>query len=120
MSCSSLEEIIRGDTVKIELTLSDHGAPFNVGGDKLYFTLKSSQTDADVAAALQYIYTIPSNPETAVGIVKFSIPATSTATVVPGTYYYDLQWKHNATPNEVYTIALGKTKVLYDVTITTA
>lgn len=119
-SCSGMEEMIRGDTLPLHLLLSIDGSPLNVGGDTIYFTLKTTQTAADAAAALQYSYVLPSNASTAVGIADVSVPATKTAAVTPGTYFFDIQWKRNVTPAEVYTVALGKIVVRYDITITTA
>ena len=112
--------MIRGDTLPIHLTLSVDGSPVDVGGDTIYFTLKSLQTDADGVAALQYSYTLPSNASTAVGIADVLVPASETATVTPGTYFFDIQWKRAVSPVEVYTVALGKIVVRYDITITTS
>ena len=119
-SCSGMEEMIRGDTLPLHLLLSIDGSPLDVGGDTIYFTLKTNQTDADASAALQYSYVLPSNSSTAVGIADVSVPASVTAPVVPGTYFFDIRWKRNVTPAEVYTVALGKIVVRYSITISTA
>ena len=112
--------MVRGDTLPIHLTLSVDGSPVDVGGDTIYFTLKSLQTDADGAAALQYSYTLPSNASTAVGIADVLVPESATAAVTPGTYFFDIQWVRAVSPAEVYTVALGKIVVRYDITITTS
>lgn len=120
MPCDTLTELIRGDTIPFKLTLSIDGNPISIVGDKIYFTLKTNKTDLDASAVLQYSYTYPSNADTLAGIGDFHVPASSMAEVAPGTYYYDLQWKRNVSPVEVYTISLGQVKVSADMTITTA
>jgi hypothetical protein len=115
-----MEEMIRGDTLPLHLVLSIDGSPIDVGGDTIYFTLKTNQADDDALAPLRYSYTLPHNSNTAVGIADVSIPASATSVVTPGTYFFDIQWKRAVTPIEVYTVALGKIVVRYDITISTA
>jgi len=120
MACDSLTEIIRGDTLPFTITMSIDGNPVSIVGDTIYFTLKANKTDLDASAVLQYSYTYTSNTNTLAGIGDFKVPASSMANVPPGTYYYDLQWKRNVTPVEIYTISLGQVKVSADMTISTA
>lgn len=120
MSCSSnsLAPLIRGDTRKIEITITDEfGVPVNIQGHKIYFTLKPDKTLADSLATLQVSYTVATDADALVGKTVLVLSATNTASVPPGKYFYDIQWVTTGATVEVTTIAIGVLSVDYDITV---
>ena len=120
MSCSSnsLAPLIRGDTRKIEITITDEfGVPINIQGHEIFFTLKADKTLADSSAKLQVSYTVATDADALMGKTVLVLNATDTASVPPGKYFYDIQWVTTGATVEVTTIALGILSVEYDITV---
>ena len=120
MTCNtnSIEPLIRGDTRKIEITITDEfGNPVDISGDTLIFTLKTDLALADSLATLQVVQVLPSDALTLVGNATLVLNATDMATVTPAKYYYDIQWVTDGSPIEVTTIDYGVVPVLADVSI---
>ena len=120
MTCttSNIAPLIRGDTRKIEITITDEfGNPVDISGDTLIFTLKTDLALADSLATLQVVQVLPSDALTLAGVATLVISATDMATVPPGKYYYDIQWVTDGSPIEVTTIDYGVVPVLADVSI---
>lgn len=120
MSCSSnsLATLIRGDTRKIEITITDEfGVPVNIQGHKIFFTLKTDKTLADSSAKLQVSYTVATDADALMGKTVLVLSATDTASVPPGKYFYDIQWVTTGATVEVTTIAIGVLFVDYDITV---
>ena len=123
MTCttSNIAPLIRGDTRKIEITITDEfGVPVNIQGHKIYFTLKTDKTLADSLATLQVSYTVATDADALVGKTVLVLSSTSMATVPPGKYFYDIQWKTTGATVEVTTISLGVVLVESDITISVA
>ena len=123
MTCNtnSIEPLIRGDTRKIEITITDEfGVPVNIQGHKIYFTLKTDKTLSDALATLQVTSVVAADANALVGKTTLILSAANTATVPPGKYYYDIQWKTTGGTPEVTTISLGVVIVESDVTISVA
>lgn len=123
MTCSnnSIANLIRGDTRKIDITITDEfGVPVNIQGHKIYFTLKTDKTLADSLATLQVSYTVATDANALVGKTVLVLSATNTASVPPGKYFYDIQWRTTGATVEVTTISLGVVLVESDITISVA
>ena len=120
MTCStnSLAPLVRGDTRKIDITITDEfGNPVNIAGDTLIFTLKTATTLADALATLRVVQVLPSTALTLSGVATLVLSQTDMATVPPNKYYYDIQWVTDGSPIEVTTIDYGVVPVLADVSI---
>jgi hypothetical protein len=120
MTCTtnSIAPLIRGDTRKIEITITDEfGVPVNIQGHTIFFTLKTDKTLADSLATLQVSYTVATDADALVGKTVLVLSATDTASVPPGKYFYDIQWVTTGATPEVTTIALGIVSVEYDITV---
>ena len=120
MTCTtnSIEPLIRGDTRKIEITITDEfGVPVNIQGHKIYFTLKTDKTLADSLATLQVSSVIAADADALAGKTVLVLSATDTASVPPGKYFYDIQWVTAGATVEVTTIAIGILSVDYDITV---
>ena len=123
MTCTtnSIAPLIRGDTRKIEITITDEfGVPVNIQGHLIFFTLKTDKTLADSLATLQVSYTVATDAAGLAGKTVIVLPATDTASVPPGKYFYDIQWVTDDATPEVTTIGSGSVMVESDVTIATA
>ena len=120
MTCTtnSLAPLIRGDTRKIDITITDEfGVPVNIQGHLIFFTLKTDKTLADSLATLQVSSVIAADADALAGKTVLVLSSTSMATVPPGKYFYDIQWVTTGATVEVTTIALGILSVDYDITV---
>lgn len=101
---------VRGDDWVFEVTLQDSlGGVFDASTNEYWLTLKRDIDDSDPGD-------IQIGPVlgTAQGIVTLETPGSTTTTLEPGTYSYDIQ---EVTPaSKVTTVLLGKVKVIKDVT----
>jgi hypothetical protein len=118
---NSLAPLIRGDTRKIDITITDEfGNPVNIQIHKLFFTLKTDLALADSLATLQVSSVIAADANALVGKATLVLSSTNMATVPPGKYFYDIQWVTSGGTPEVTTIDYGVVTVLADATIATA
>lgn len=119
-SGSKIPDFYRGDTVSWQLEFSDPetGNSIDITGHVFTVTLKVSADDDDVDAALQEEQTAPAGSPSTEGTIVLTLPATSTANLVPGkTYQMDIQRVNpNVSPSEVLTLHAQAIKVLRDVT----
>jgi len=123
MTCNtnSIEPLIRGDTRKIDITITDEfGVPVNIQNHKLFFTLKTDPALADSLATLQVSSVIPADAKALIGKATLVLSSTNMATVPPNKYFYDVQWVTSGGTPEVTTIDYGVVPVLADVTRVTA
>jgi len=113
----NLEPFVNGDDINIELRFDDDdGSHVNVVGDTLRLTLKDDISKDDSGAILQFVYIIPDNDFTKVGVVSFDIPS-ATTDIKAGTYHYDFQWEKTVSDlGKKVTPFIGKVKVLQGVT----
>ncbi len=93
----------RGDTAKLKVNLSMGDAPYAFkDGDSGLFTVKKRVTDDDIVL----------QKEMADG--AFLLLPDDTKDLTPGSYRYDMQVTLSS--GEVYTVAMGKYKLLPDIT----
>ncbi len=107
----------RGDTWTIPVEAVLDGVPENLTGCELWFTLKANLADPDPGVLQRRVF-VPSNPAAAAGVAEIVVPATLTAIVEPGYYYFDVQRIRPGAPNNVRTLVSGEFNVIYDVTRT--
>jgi len=113
----NLKPFARGDDWTIKYTMTDEsGTPIDITGNTYWVTLKANRTDSDPGAA--QVSVVASGTNATNGIVIVAISSTVTATITPGTYFYDLQ--EVDTLGNVYTLLLGRVKVERDITISTS
>jgi hypothetical protein len=100
---------VRGDTETVQVTMtSDGAAPINITGRTYASQLRTSPDISAISASATCSITDAVN-----GVMTVLFTATSTATLDPGYYYWDLQETNGAT---VTTVLQGTVNVLPDVT----
>lgn len=113
----TLCDLVRGDDWAVKLTITDdNGVALDITGNVYWLTLKTQREDAD-PGVIQTNITASGSPDAANGIVTISFLDTATSLVSPGRYYYDVQ--EVDTSGNVYTLLLGRVKVVADITLTT-
>ncbi|HAT48864.1 MAG: hypothetical protein HQL07_03900 [Nitrospirae bacterium] len=119
-SNSNLSAFYRGDTKVWGLSFKDSvGAPIDVTGHELWFTMKREITDLDEDAVLQKKIIFSSGAESENGIGTLTLDSTETGAIDPGNYFFDLQKVIPGSPPIVATLISGKISVLPDVTRST-
>lgn len=114
-SAQNLENQVRGDTWVIKLSLKyEDGNPVNIVGNKYWFTLKNSKEDLDTSSVVAVGPIEVVGDDALNGLVTFTVPSSQTE-ITPKTYHYDIQ--EVALGGRVSTLALGKLKVVQDVTL---
>lgn len=95
----------RGDTFRrrAQVVQRDESQAFNITGCTFWFTVKRSRKDADASAVYRQNDNQIPRIDTPNGIIEVMIPATTTATMLPGLYQCDIQIK--LTNNDIYTIS---------------
>ena len=110
-----LKNIYAGDTIDLGVVVKNSlGDPIDITGSTLTFTMKSNLDASDLSAEVQVVTTTHTNPVFGTSLIK--ILPTKTNDLLPGTYYYDIQFKD--VQGNVKTILYGTTKVLQTVTKT--
>ncbi len=105
----------RGDTLTKALTFKDeNGTAIDITGWTIWFTIKSSQDDADSAAVAQDIVT--SHTNATAGESTISLTAAETDEL-EGNYYYDIQIKK--LDGTIKTVLDGTINFSKDITIAT-
>jgi hypothetical protein len=113
----NLRSFARGDDWTVQYTFKDtEGNPIDITGNTYWVTLKTAKDDADQGAAQVNI--TASGPDAINGIVIVAFDSSITTNLTPGTYYYDLQEVDLS--GNVYTILLGKVRVVSDITRSTS
>jgi hypothetical protein len=101
--------IVRGDTETVQVTMTSDGvAPVNITGRTYAAQMRTTPDIAAISATATCSITDAVN-----GVMTVLFTATSTATLDPGYYYWDLQETSGAT---VTTVLQGTVNVLPDVT----
>ncbi|RLA60688.1 MAG: hypothetical protein DRQ89_12450 [Epsilonproteobacteria bacterium] len=106
----TLKPIKIGNSRNIKATLRDKvtKAAIDISGDKFYFTVKDSADQEDSDAVVQVSTVAPADATSQAGIVIIPVSAADTASVIPGTYDYDLVWlKLASAPGERDTLQHG-------------
>jgi hypothetical protein len=102
-------KIMRGDTEVFNITVTDSaGAAVNLTGDVFTSQIRYNRDDSSVAASFTCVVTDP-----IAGQVSLTLPAATSATLVSGTAYWDLQRNDSGV---ITTIVAGKCTILADVT----
>lgn len=113
----SLPPFYRGDTKTYPFGFTFNGAPVDITGKKLYFTLKTAIGDAD-PGVLQKVLGPFSGAAAVAGTGELVLTSTETAALAPGKYLFDFELRDEAvSPHHVTTLAKGTLTVLADVTI---
>lgn len=114
---ATLSSFFRGDTKQYNLEFKEqNGAPINIVGHELWFTLKSNIDDSDDDAILQKKVVAPDGNNSENGLITIMLSSTDTESIAPGTYQYDIQKTIPGSPPIVATIMAGQIAVLADVT----
>lgn len=114
-------EIFRGDTVNIDLTITDkNGTAIDITGYKLFFTAKTNNDDSDDNALIKKDVTTHLDPDgddgTSTGQSRITLSSTQTAVDV-GVFYYDVQMKD--TSGNITTITVDRFRVKQEITTRT-
>ena len=100
---------VRGDTETVQVTMTSDGTtPVDITGRTYAAQMRTTPDIAAISATATCSITDAAN-----GVMNASFTATSTATLDPGYYYWDLQETNGAT---VTTVLQGTVNVLPDVT----
>jgi hypothetical protein len=85
-----IEDFRQGDTVKLKIV---YDTTTDVTGFKYWFTVKTSFDDPDTAAVMQVETTAGDHVDDDLvnGVIYIVAPASSTAAIPTGKYYYDIQ-----------------------------
>jgi len=114
---ANLPDFYRGDTKTYNVSFIKAGVALDISSQMLFFTLKSKKALTDINAEFTKKITFPVDEASASGLGVLVLPADETATIPPGTYYFDFQLVNPLTvPANVTTMASGKVNVLEDIT----
>jgi len=104
-------EIIRGDSEPFEITLADEdGAPIDLTGAIIYFTVKKRKSDSDANASISKVITDHTSPENGESLISLTAEDTN---IEPGTYFWDIQIDRDG---DIDSVKYGILKVFSDVT----
>ncbi len=102
-------KIMRGDTEVFNITVTDSaGAPVNLTGDVFTSQIRYNRDDSSAAASFTCDIV-----DALAGEVRLTLSAVTSATLVAGTAYWDLQ---RSDIGVITTIVAGKCTILADVT----
>jgi len=112
--------MIRGDTLTLDLVVTQDGAPIDLTGSTMWMTAKLSANDLDVDAVFQV--TSPTNitfTNAALGMARIQVPPAKTSglTILAGkTLYafYDIQLQFAS--GSVHTVDGGAVTIIPDIT----
>jgi hypothetical protein len=102
-------KIMRGDTEVFNITVTDStGAPIDLTGDIFTSQIRYNRDDSSIAATFNCTIVDP-----LLGAVRLTLPAGTSAGLVAGTAFWDLQRNDTSV---ITTIIAGKCTILADVT----
>lgn len=102
-------EIVRGDTLSVVATMTTDGStPIDISGRVYTMQMRTSPEASTVSATFTCTVT-----DAAAGEVTCFLPASSTASLVPQKYSYDLQENASGT---ITTVISGVVKITPDTT----
>ena len=102
--------IDQGSTFVIDITVKELGSVKDLTGYAARAQMRSTKTDATVAATFSCSIPIPSN-----GIVKMELPAATSSAMTAGLFFYDLEI-HTAGDAIVKRLIEGKVTLNQEVT----
>lgn len=89
---ATIKNVIRGDTRQVNCTLTAAGTPVDITGWEAFFTVNANNDPTtDVGAVIEKQTTSHLNPTQ--GQTGFTLENSDTQNLVPGTYFYDVQFK---------------------------
>lgn len=89
---NNIKDVIRGDTRQINCTLTANGQPVDITGWTAFLTVNAnSDPTTDAGAIIEKQTTSHINPTQ--GQTGFTLNNSDTQNIVPGTYFYDIQFK---------------------------
>ena len=109
-------EIIRGDDDALEVEFEVEGAPLDLTGSTVFFTIKENIDDTDADALLKAQQSTHIDPTN--GITVIPLGHAETLALDPGVYFYDIQ--SVASDGSVTSMPYRKIKVLPDITTRTS
>lgn len=110
---AKIKDVIRGDSHTINLTISNAGTAVDITGYTVYFTVNSSSAPSDDStASIQKDVTTHTDPT--LGQTTITLEPADTASLTPGTYWYDIQLK-DASDN-ITSFAKDKFILISDIT----
>lgn len=90
-------DAVRGDTFRKKITITKNGAPVDITGWKIYFSLKRNKYDTNTVLQKEIVeHTSPTTGES----LLLLLPAETSN--LSGSYYYDLQIKRLITEPLIY------------------
>lgn len=102
-------KIMRGDTEVFNITVTDStGAAIDLTGDIFTSQIRYNRDDTSIAATFNCSVVDP-----VAGLVRLTLPATTSAGLIAGSSFWDLQ-RNDA--GVITTIIAGKCTILADVT----
>lgn len=89
-----IKDFIRGDsrTINVSFLQSDGVTPVDLTGGTVFFTVNSSNAPADDTAAV-ISKNVTSHTAPTLGRSSVVLLPADSASITPGTYYYDVQFK---------------------------
>jgi hypothetical protein len=101
--------IMRGDTEVFNITIVDSvGSPVDLTGDIFTSQIRYDREDPTIAATFNCVITDPTE-----GRLSLTLPATTSAGLIPGLAFWDLQRNDS---DVITTVIAGKCNILADVT----
>lgn len=115
-------KLIRGDTLFLDIRVSDEetGAPIDISGKQLTFSVKSSVDDTDEDAMLSESIVFPADAESVAGRGLLTVGSDKTYYLIPTIdgeeAHYDYELRTFGAPDVVETYPPGRCKIIGDVT----
>lgn len=107
---ASVLDFYQGDSVYLDLKLTDGSTADDLTDATIYVTMKSSMDDPDSAAVLNVAQTIPSSPSAEQGLATIVLGSDATD-IAAGTYFVGIRRVRDGSPKDVWTIQAGKARV---------
>jgi hypothetical protein len=110
---NTIKNVIRGDTRQINCTLNANGNPVDITGWTAFFTVNANNDPiTDAGAVIEKETTTHINPTE--GETGFTLENSDTQNLVPGVYFYDIQFKD--TDGNITSIPQAEFIVVADIT----
>lgn len=106
-------QIIRGDSVSIEVDVNEGTTPVDVTGLTVFFTAKPALTDDITDSTAVITKTVTSIEDPVNGVIYIQLEPSDT-NKTPGIYYYDIQFKD--VDGVITSIPSGILEIVPDVT----
>jgi len=91
-------EITKATTKAYELQFREDGAPVDITGWSVYFTVKTNMKDLDASAKINKIITTHSEPTNGKTLIELTTDDTN---IDAGNYYYSIDYKDSESNQQV-------------------